>query len=107
MLEPLPFFTRHLPRETRKYDTLTAAGTTQPRPQNWKNARSADKGFQKQESLKFYYTAIQRLVEILKTTKDVFTTLKNNLTEIQCENRACFVKYFVCLRYLAWQRLPF
>ena len=74
---------------------------------NWKNARGANKGFQKHEFSKCHQTAIQRLVEIQKTTQDVSTTLKNNLTEKQCENRASLLKFMSCLRYLARQGLSF
>ena len=73
---------------------------------NWKNAKSANKRFQKNESLKCHQTAIQRLVEISKTTQDIPTTLKNNLTETQCENRTSLLKILSCLRYLSGQGLP-
>ena len=42
---------------------------------NWENARSPNKGFQKHESLKRHQAAVQRLVEILKTTRDVSTKI--------------------------------
>ena len=74
---------------------------------NWKNARSADKVFQKHEFLECHQTAIQRHVEITKTAQDVSTKLKNNLTETQCENKASLLKIMSCLRYLYRQRLPF
>ena len=73
---------------------------------NWKSARSADKGFQKHESLKCHQTAIQRLLQIQKTTQDV-STLKKNLTETQCENRVSLLNILSCLRYLAKQGLHF
>ena len=75
---------------------------------NWKNCRGANKGFQKHEFSKCHQTAIQRLVEIQKTTQDVSTTLKNNLTETQCENRASLLKFIPCVSAnLARQRLSF
>ena len=39
-----------------------------------------DKGFQKQKSLTCHQTALQRLLEVPKTTQDVSTKLKNNVT---------------------------
>ena len=74
---------------------------------NWKNARGADKGYQTHKSSKFDQTALQRLVEILKTTQYVSTTLKNNLTEKQFESRTSLLKVLLCLCYLARQGLPF
>ena len=73
---------------------------------NRKNARSTNKGFQKHKSSKCSQRAIQTLVEILKTSPDVSTMLKNKLTETQCENRLSLLKILSCLRCLARQVLP-
>ena len=74
---------------------------------NWKNSRSADKGYQKQKSSKCDQTSLQRLVEILKTTQDVSTTLKINFTEKQFESKTSLLNVLLCLCYLARQGLPF
>lgn len=74
---------------------------------NWKNARSADTGFQKHKSSKCHKTAIQGPVQVPKTTQDDSITLINNLTETQCENRASLLKIMLCVCYFAKQELPF
>ena len=39
---------------------------------NWKHARNTDKGFHQNESSNCHKQAIQRLIEIPKSTEDVF-----------------------------------
>ena len=68
---------------------------------NWKNARSNDKGFHKQDTSKCPQQAIQKLTEIPKFTKDVATMFKTNLTETQRKNRTSLLKIIFCLCYLA------
>ena len=71
---------------------------------NWKHARSTDKGFHQHEFLN--QQAIQRLIEIPKSTEDVSEMIKSNSTEVKSQNRACLIKFISCLRYLARQGLP-
>ena len=67
---------------------------------NWKkNVRNADKGFQKHESSKCHQAAIQILMEIPKSSQNVSTKVKNNLTETQCENRATLLKTLSSFRH--------
>ena len=47
---------------------------------NWKHARSPDKGFHQHETSNCHQQAIQRLIEILKSTEDVSEMIKSNLT---------------------------
>ena len=74
---------------------------------NSKNARSNDKGFHQHETSKCHQQAIQKLIEIPKSTKDVATMCKINMTETQRENRTSLLNIISCLRYLARQGLPF
>ena len=74
---------------------------------NWKNARSKDKGFHQHETSKCHQHAIQKLIEIPKSTKDVATPFKTNMIETQRENRASLLKIISCLCYLARKGLPF
>ena len=73
---------------------------------NWKHARSTGKGFHQHESLNCHQQAIQRLIEISKSTEDVSEIIKSNSTEVKSQNRACLIKIISCLRYLAHQGLP-
>ena len=74
---------------------------------NWKNARSKDKGFHQHEISKCHLQAIQKLIEIPKSTKDVATMFKTNMTETKRENRTSLLNIISCLCYLARQGLPF
>ena len=74
---------------------------------NWKNARSNDKGFHQHDTSKCHQQAIQKLTEVPKSTKDVATVFKTNMTETQHENRTSSLKIISCLRYLAHQGIPF
>ena len=47
---------------------------------NWKNARSNDKGFHQHKTSKCHQQAIKNLIEIPKSTKDVATMFKTNMT---------------------------
>ena len=67
---------------------------------NWKHGRSTDK------SLNYHQRAIQRLIEIPKSTEDVSEMIKSNSAEVQSQNSACLIKIISCLCYLARQRLP-
>ena len=71
----------------------------------WKHGRSTDKGFHQHESSNCRQQAIQRLIEIPKSTEDVSGMTKSNLTEVQSQNRACLIKNISCLRYLPRQEL--
>lgn len=73
---------------------------------NWKKARCTNKGFNKHESSKCHEQAMQRLIEIPKSTKDVSQLLQSNLTDLQSQSRASLLKIISCLRYLARQGLP-
>ena len=73
---------------------------------NWKHGRSTDKGFHQHESLNYHQRAIQRLIEIPKSTEDVSEMIKINSAEVQSQNSACLIKIISCLCYLARQRLP-
>lgn len=81
-------------------DSFVTTGYT-----NWKNARSTDKGFNKHESSKCHKQALQRLVEIPKSTEDVSQLLQSNHTNLQSQSRASLLKIISCLRYLARQGL--
>ena len=71
------------------------------RHSNWKQARSTDKYFHQHESSNCHEKAIQRLIEIPKSTEDVSETIKSNLTDVQSQNKACLMKLVSCLHYLA------
>ena len=45
---------------------------------NWKNARSNDRGFHQHKTSKCHQQAIQKLIEISKSTKDIATIFKTN-----------------------------
>ena len=68
--------------------------------------RSTNKGFHQHESLSCYQQAIQRLIEIPKSMKDISEMVKSNSTEVKSQNRACLTKIISCLRYLACQGFP-
>ena len=68
---------------------------------NWKHARSTDKYFHQHESSNCHQKAIQRLIEIPKSTEDVSETIKSNLTDVQSQNKACLIKLVSCLHYLS------
>ena len=72
-----------------------------------RNARSKDKGFQQHETSKCHQQAIQKLTEIPKSTKDVATMFKTNMTETLRENRTSVLKIISSFRYLARQGIPF
>ena len=73
---------------------------------NWKHARRTDKGFHQHESSNCHQQAIQRLIEIPKTTEDVSQMIKNNSTEVQSQNRVCLIKSFrVCVIWLVKEYL--
>ena len=55
---------------------------------NWKHAGSTEKGFDKHESSNCHQQAIQRLMEIPKSTEDVSEMVKSNLIEVQSQNGA-------------------
>ena len=74
---------------------------------NWKNTRSNDKRFHQHETSKLHQQAIQKLIEVPKSTKDVATMFKTNMTETQRENRTSLLKIVFCLCYLAPHGLPF
>ena len=53
---------------------------------NWKHARSTDKSFHQHESSNSHQQAIQRLIEIPKSTEDVSEIIKSISIEVQSQN---------------------